>query len=317
MKLKDNQLKIDCRDCKRVFHASCCNVSAADLQYLKDERLGWKCSRCLQQAKTDRNVASDRSTVCQEQETGSQTLTIKHFEELMGVINLLREDNRQFHSRLDDLKLDLDSCKRGIAETRQLFENAVSECKSDINALKDSNLRVNEKIRDLESRIADRALTLDNAIFELNERRLRQDNIVLYGLKEDLSAGDGSDGDKLAVREIFDVLGVDVDTFKVQRLGQHSEANNLRPRPLRVVLSSSDIVTKLLKKSSRLKTSHIFKNVYLSPDRTPHQLELHKTARAELRRRTDAGESGLRIRTVNGLPTIVSGNRASQGRNLN
>lgn len=317
LKLKDNQLRIDCRDCGRVFHASCCNVSAADLHYLRDEGLGWKCSRCLQQAKTSRNVAPDGFTVCREQDAGSQALTIKHFDELMGAINLLREDNRQFRSRLDDLKLDLDSCKRGIAEARQLFESAVSECRSDIDALKDSNLRVNEKIRDLESRIADKALTLDNAIFELNERRLRQDNIVLHGLKEDLSAEDGSDSDGLAVREMFDVLGVDVDTFRVQRLGRHGEADNPRPRPLRVVLSSSDIVAKLLRKSSRLKTSHIFRNVYLSPDRTPHQLELHKTARAELRRRMDAGEMGLRIRTVNGLPTVVSGNRASRNGNLN
>ena len=62
--------------------------------------------------------------------------------------------------------------------------------------------------------------------------------------------------------------------FKAERIGkQHSSVIS---RPVKVVLDSSISFTDLLRKSKELKTT-IFKNIYLTPDRTLEQREEHRT----------------------------------------
>ena len=78
------------------------------------------------------------------------------------------------------------------------------------------------------------------------------------------------------------------------RLGKKSEST-IRP----LTLSSSTVVQQILRKSGNLGKTEKFKNVYLSPDRTPEERAKHKVLVLELKRRAEAEDKKFFIRKGN------------------
>lgn len=79
-------------------------------------------------------------------------------------------------------------------------------------------------------------------IREMEDRRAGANNIMLYNLNKENK--DGND-ELPAVRKILaDVLPSQENIVKVFRVGA---SNNNKPRPLKVILSSSDLALKLVK----------------------------------------------------------------------
>ena len=74
--------------------------------------------------------------------------------------------------------------------------------------------------------------------------------------------------------------------------------NDQTRRPLRTVLSDSNLKYMFIQKAYKIKQSEdeLVKNVRLSSDRTPREIEQYKELRAELERRKAFGESYLRIK---------------------
>ena len=104
-------------------------------------------------------------------------------------------------------------------------------------------------------------------------------NVMVFGLCED-------DNEEICTRvsEVFESLG-EKPRVEASRLGKKSKA---AIRPVKVTFSSSTIVQQILRKSANLCKSEKFKNVYLSPDRTPEERAQHKELVLELKRRTEA-----------------------------
>ena len=65
---------------------------------------------------------------------------------------------------------------------------------------------------------------------------------------------------------------------------------------LDLYLDSEDNKRTILTNSSRLKSIEEFSDVYISPDLTKVEREKQKKLREELKRRREAGETGLIIR---------------------
>nr|CAI5818719.1 unnamed protein product [Callosobruchus analis] len=63
-------------------------------------------------------------------------------------------------------------------------------------------------------------------------------------------------------------------------------------------------VLELIKKSPALKNSEEFKNISVSYDRTPRQMQLYKVVRKQIDDTKNGGESNIRIKYVNGIPKI-------------
>nr|CAH7727250.1 unnamed protein product [Callosobruchus chinensis]CAH7764659.1 unnamed protein product [Callosobruchus chinensis] len=96
--------------------------------------------------------------------------------------------------------------------------------------------------------------------------------------------------DKTAVKEIIDYIAPDLYLTDMIpfRLGTHSGS---KKRPTK----NSEVVRKILKKSSTLRNSSNYKNVVVSQDRTVKQIEYYKTVKQELIDRKNAGETNIRI----------------------
>ena len=74
---------------------------------------------------------------------------------------------------------------------------------------------------------------------------------------------------------VFENLNEKPAIVDCYRFGKESE-NAVAPRPIKVTLSSSDIVRQILSKTGLLKEVSGYECIYLSPDRSPSERAAHK-----------------------------------------
>ena len=85
------------------------------------------------------------------------------------------------------------------------------------------------------------------------------------------------------VSEVLLELG-EKPTFEVSRLGQQSLAQKKKlVRPVKVTVSSSNIVQQILRKSRHLRNNDRYKTVFISPDRSVEERAEHKGLVLELK----------------------------------
>ena len=78
------------------------------------------------------------------------------------------------------------------------------------------------------------------------------------------------------------------------------------PRPLKVMVNEESVVHDIILKARNLKNTDNYKNINISLDRTPRQIELYRTVKKQFNERIAAGETNLKIKYVRGVPKIVN-----------
>lgn len=153
-------------------------------------------------------------------------------------------------------------------------------------------------------------------IEELNRRRSREKNLILYNLVEDEKETTEqlmlADFEKLVNLYSGKVEIIEEDITAICRLGERKENKS---RPLRITFRSEAKRREILRNNKNLilereelpicsrcegDTKHI--HVYVSIDRTIQQRDKEKALRAELKRRKNAGEGDLVIRNEKIVP---------------
>lgn len=151
------------------------------------------------------------------------------------------------------------------------------------------------------------AMDVERVIGEVVEREKRGNNIILFGMPE-LEGGTKNDqleADGQMVAEIFRVLEVPSDDVVPVRLGKFDASKHDRKRPVKVTLSDSASVIKVLRVAKKLKSSEQFRGVVLSKDKTPYQQQIYRGVRSELLQRKAAGEANIFIKYANDVPFIA------------
>nr|CAI5841269.1 unnamed protein product [Callosobruchus analis] len=188
------------------------------------------------------------------------------------------------------LKFYCSDCQLGLKLVPKLAKK-VDELFAEIGRLK--NL-----VGDLPSTSAQ--FNFEEVVRETDERNSRKQNLIVYGLPENnVSKHVQETQDDDNIRKMLEVLSSDA------RLNVNPINNNIgkfgptrpKPRPYRCI-----------RNVSKLKANNSYKGISLSFNKTPKQVEFYKKIKEELNRRTEAGESKLRIKHVKGIPTIVSEN---------
>ncbi|KAJ3661930.1 hypothetical protein Zmor_006303 [Zophobas morio] len=187
---------------------------------------------------------------------------------------------------------------------------------NDINGLKAAIVALQDEIKILKTQVSTPVqsttfslIETEKIVNEVSERERRKNNVIIYGCTEGKCKTNAEqlNVDTVFVKDMLSSLGInDTDNLKISRLGKFDATKDDRRRPIRVTLHSENSVMLVLRASKQLKTSNNWKNIYLSKDRTPMQLEIHRNIRNELHQRLANGESNLRINYKNGIPNIVS-----------
>lgn len=210
-------------------------------------------------------------------------------------------------------------CK-GLTSSETRFINSkksvtwtCSECEqlgNDIISLKAAIVALQNDVKALTSTAqatSEPKVEFEDLVQEVIERQNRRRNLMIFGLEEQQQSTktDRLDAEKTDVLKIFTFLTPkSISITDVRRLGKF-DRERMRPRPLKVTLADDHQVLEIIKKSANLKQSE-FKNISLSPDKTPRQIEYFKKLKAELEDRRNKGETNVKIKYSNGMPKIVN-----------
>ena len=146
----------------------------------------------------------------------------------------------------------------------------------------------------------------EEIISEINQRNERARNVMVYGAVEDgVSKANQTELDVALVGGLLGEAGVMDEVVAPLRLGKFDGTKRPRARPIKLRLSSSESVTILLRKFREIKTNPDYSHLSISPDRTPRQIAVFKAVKEQLNNRVAAGETDLRIKYQNGIPSIV------------
>lgn len=151
--------------------------------------------------------------------------------------------------------------------------------------------------------------TIDDAVYELQERSRREKNIIITGIPEipNKNTGERRESDSNEATKIIQSLYKDCQVpINTIRLGKYVANKN---RNLKVILDSSKTAKNILKNRNSIIGDH-----KIFSDQTPTQRKVIGELRAELSQRQQNGETSLVIKYIKGAPKIV--NDASKNYNL-
>lgn len=206
----------------------------------------------------------------------------------------LKQDNQ-----FKELKTDIVKLSSLLAELKA--ENNI--LKSDVEFLKDKVL----KLESLDSP-ASSSSVVARVFQETFERERCSTNLLVYNIPESSaeSTSQRITNDKSAFEKIVvPLIGNLPASYKLIRLGK-AQPNNTRP--LKIIFESKECASNILCKYYDVKKSGINlpPNFRIAKDKTLLQRTLLRNCHSELDRRTQAGEVGLHIAHINGLPKVMS-----------
>lgn len=146
---------------------------------------------------------------------------------------------------------------------------------------------------------------------EEKERSKRRLNVILHNIEES-SEDNGQarmEQDKNTAMSVFDkYMGVKPGIVKAYRIGKKRDPGpNVRPRLLKLILSSDHDKALLLRNCTKLRNEdnpEDIRRVYVTPDLTPREQQKNKALRAQLAEKNKEGKSywiknGKIVRRVN------------------
>ena len=204
-------------------------------------------------------------------------------------------------------------------QIKVLQDDNTGKILNEIKALREENSVIKQQIAGL----SDRLEVLENVhnnsvpateeiIREVADRNRRVKNFIVYGLKEDPANNPNEQETKDAdtVKMLLTDIGITEFSIITKRIGKISANDDLstsnRPRPIKVITSTENCISSVLKNAKKLKNINRWSGVYVGSDQTKMQQSLYKTVKRELEYRINNGEVNLKIKCKTGVPTIIS-----------
>lgn len=177
-----------------------------------------------------------------------------------------------------------------------LLESKIQSSQDKILALESNlNLKIN-----VPSTHTDALSTNEQIIREIQERKKRECNIIIFGIPEQTSSNTHERilNDETEVINIISSITKDItNPKKIFRIGKY---NPEKTRRIKVCFEKSDPAMILLRNKDKIPN-----NIKLFSDQTPSQQKFFQRVKSELTQRTNNGEKDLTIKYINGVPSII------------
>lgn len=147
------------------------------------------------------------------------------------------------------------------------------------------------------------SVTIDEIVHEINDRKSRENNIVMFNIPEVEPAG--GDGDTVTATNILNFVSgsrVRTDSMKCFRLGK--AVNPGKCRPLKVVLGSAEERKIVLTNAKKLKDFSGPSKLFIARDLTIREMDTRNGIMSEYRTRRANGEN-ISLKYVSGMPRII------------
>ena len=219
-----NAKLLECQRCRDRYCTKCLNKPDEEYELLSNCDLMWFCVSCHE--KVQKNIITD-----------------------MKIEERCKEIMRHYEDRIAKLKTDLSSSKCSENRVREIIQEEIGDRNLDPNKQGADSGNVDEGE-------GGNSNVVTSVMSELNERKQRELNLVIYGVKESDSEihEDGIYYDTQKVREIgakCDVILRTEDIGKTVRLGKFDK--DKRKRPILVSLKTLEQKRNILRGARNLK----------------------------------------------------------------
>ena len=277
------RMAADVGDDAEVWVCHICDTSFTDqnAKLLECQRCSEHfCIKCLNKSESEYNAASssDLMWFCVECRLKVQ----KNIKIDIDIEKKCNEIMLKYESRIEKIEKDLET-KCDKSQVRNIVNEEMDRVNKTTAQATNSTQHVDT----------------DTIIGEIEERKSREKNIVIYGIEEmdSTSTEERIEHDTTTVERIFDCCEVEHDRndiTKVKRIGKHDK--NKKSRPMIVSLRSLELKKKLMKNLRKLKENGL-ENVRISNDLTKAERENENKLYAEARQlEKESGEYQFRVR---------------------
>ena len=279
--VKTKDKGITCDICEGWHHSSCTGMSDIQYNFYKDEeKTNWVCTNCIKNKKEENSI-----------------------RDILKDIKKSSEDDRENMKQERNQMMDM---------MKQFTDGMMKQLTDQINRLEDKiETKMNDKIRTSERGMM---LKLNDEMDERFERLKRKNNVILYGLPESKkeNVNDRLIEDIEKTRVLLEKIEVDIEKFKLFRLG--NKINPGKIRPVKLEMAKEEDKYSILKGAGKIRNieDEEFKKIIISSDLTLKQRELDRILRDELKVRRQAGETNIKIKNGRIVNVDVQGQGTQQ-----
>lgn len=201
--ITSKQVKLECSDCGREFHAACYKMSKADVECVTADGLPWRCKSCAETRRRSMRFDSDL-------EEGKYTLDdiMKKITEIAEAQKLQEVNVNKSHESLSE---KLDENTKAVIDHKASMDN----CLKLIEDLTTENKQLKKKVNDLEQRV------------EEMEQYSRLNTVEIQGIPEEKNEDVVS-----VVKAVGKALDMTISESMIDachRLGKSRTASNNQP----------------------------------------------------------------------------------------
>lgn len=263
---------LECQRCKKHYCTKCLNKSDDEYNILSKSDSMWFCGPC--KGKVEKNIITD----------------LKIEERCNAIIE-------EFEQRLHFLETEIQTKCDEDTVRKIVRQELVNNNQVDTNAAPILPQAANNSVT--------------SVISELNERKSRKNNLIIYGTKECNSENveERKDFDLELLTDIAQNCEVDLNTYnigKLRRIGKFDK--DKAHRPLLIQSETPDFKIAVLRNASKLKgTDKKYNTISLSHDMTKSEREEEKKlfAEAKEKEKKSQGKFTFKVRGPPGARRII------------
>ena len=270
---------LECQRCKLHYCIKCLGKSEAEYNILTESDLMWFCTKCRERVEKDIVTDLKIEEKCNK--------IIENFEER---INSLENQLKQKCDKSDiDHAIQNNLEDRGITidHIKDIVENQIEE------KLSNNNTPITDTTNN----------TVDGVMSELNERKQRENNIVLFGIKEIITEDKSvrTERDKATTYKVLGKIRPETEPEELVTIKRVGKFNNKKlNRPILVTLKDKAAKRNFFLNASRLQGTE-YENIKIANDLTRTEREQEMKLHEEAKRKEKNSQEGHRFR-VRGPP---------------
>lgn len=271
------------------------------------------------QSQPDLSSIDDHQSITFRKRKTPEDDYMHQFDQFKGeIMEVLKSFTTSQNQNMQTIIQNISSINSQLADIKSTTDSLAMEnnmLKTEIAALKSSKTTTDETISNIQNDLQQlksvsnlqpvsetQCATLQADILaEMEERSIRDKNIVIAGIPESLStiSSERQEHDKGEISKIISAIFsgcLAPKPLKIIRLGKIDAG---KTRPIKVCFDSATTAKEILKNRSKVDAVKIYS------DQSPYQQKFVKNLREELQKRTQSGENDLTIKYTRGVPKIV------------
>ena len=282
----------ECKKCEKVFREP--DAKLLECQRCRDHY----CIKCLNKTKTEYEILAKSDTmwfciVCRQ-------IIEEHIITDLKIEERCKEIMEQYEGRISNLEKAMDE-KCDETRVRELVNEEINKVKENIE--RDENDPEPLPIPQTQKKEE----TINTVMDEINERKARENNLIIFGLEELKSETkqERLEHDDQQVKQLFADCKITLhedNIKKTRRLGKYDSKSETSSRPLMVNMQSVEAKLMLFKNIHQIKNVPKYKTVNVSNDLTKAERENEKKLWIEAKKLQEKEESGEYIYRVRGPP---------------